>query len=527
MKTDRVTSTATGNTLHCQWSTPAWAGRSRPAVGGLLRIVCGLLICTQIASLRSALSQPPLPAESRSLLASISGFDKQRIEAVSAWWRRPDDPHSISEAAKLLFQVNRLGRTSLASQPTRVAATTTDPLTWKIGDAVAISGRARSIASAGISADLADVLDFSQLYRIEVETDQGTTLRVIATSIPQAWISLWSQTQTLDQPMSAIGMVVSAGGDSEPRLIATPKIAWFPAADAAADALGIRSHWALLAQSGFDVSMVEQLRRLDRQPLVAADQIAFYSMMRAASEVQPTDQPQPQVIDAADLLRNAGDSIGRRIRLRCQSIRITRITLNNPTIIASLGSDHYWQIDAQGELGNVVIRIDPLDKTAEPAVFENRYPVSLATIRLPDFLAQAIGDDPSATIRNDVLMLSQQLTVEGFFYRLWSYENDLMQQHGGGNQFGPLVMASQIIDSEPARIDVVGVSKIGQWAAISAIVMMLAAGTWIYVTSRQDAAARAGRELASSDTAWLAEPQAPGNPGETTAQTTFGDEPKV
>jgi len=154
-----------------------------------------------------------------------------------------------------------------------------------------------------------------------------------------------------------------------------------------------------------------------------------------------------------------------------------------------------------GDLGNVVIRIEPEDKTVEPATFVNRYPISLATMRLPDFLARAMDEGQPPGLRNDVLMLSQQLLIDGFFYRLWSYENELMQQHGG-NQFGPLVMASQIIDIEPPRNDVVGVGKIGQWAAIAAVVMMLAAGAWIYTTSKQDARARAKREIEPSETTW-------------------------
>jgi len=449
-----------------------------------------------VAAGRASAQESSIP-ENRSVLRSISGFNEQRIEAVSAWWRKPGEPQNLSEAAKLMFQVNRLSRTSLASQPSQTPSTTTDPLTWKIGDAVTVGGRAISIAAVKVPEELADVLEFSQIYRIEIESEQGATMRVIATSIPSSWVELWSKTQTLDQPMSATGMVVSAGGDTEPRLIAAPRIAWFPAADAGDRSSGSVADWALLAQYGFDVSMIEQLRSRDRQPLLAADQPAFYSMLRAASEVKPTDQPLPKAIDAADLLKNPGDSVGRRIRLHCQSVRITRITLNNPDTISSLGSDHYWQIDSLGDLGNVVIRIDPLDENAEPAVFENRYPVSLVTVRLPDFLAQAMGNDQPGIARNDVLMLSQQLTVDGFFYRLWSYENDLMQRHGGGNQFGPLIMASQIIDSEPPRTDIVGVGKIGQWAAVAAILMMLAAGTWIYITSRQDASARAKRESSS------------------------------
>ncbi len=195
--------------------------------------------------------------------------------------------------------------------------------------------------------------------------------------------------------------------------------------------------------------------------------------------------------------------MGRYVRLDCQSVRLTRIAITSAETRAAVGADHYWQLDAQGELGNIVIQIQSEDADAEPATFQNRYPLSIVMLRLPDFLRQLAGAGPAADAhQHNVLMVSRQLRVEGFFYRLWSYESDYMSHHGGGKQFGPLVMATRIVDIEPPPGDRVGVGRIGQTAAATVLVMLLATGVWVYVSGRQDAAARA-RRLAQTETlAW-------------------------
>jgi hypothetical protein len=225
-------------------------------------------------------------------------------------------------------------------------------------------------------------------------------------------------------------------------------------------------------------------------------------MLVAAGRATGDDLLPPPEVDAADLLKRSGDWVGRRLRLRCQTVRITRVTVTNPAVREWIASDHYWQIDALGELGNVVIRIEPEDGVSEPATFENRFPVSVVTLKLPDFIETAIDPSGQAFARNDVLMLSRQLIVDGFFYRLWSYESDLMRRHGGGDQFGPLVMASRVFDNEPPAGDAVGVGIIGQTAAVATILMMAAAALWIYLTGRQDATARARRSQSIADGNW-------------------------
>ncbi len=90
-------------------------------------------------------------------------------------------------------------------------------------------------------------------------------------------------------------------------------MAWFPIADSptanpSIAKASITRDWALLAAQGFDVSLLEQVRSLHREPLVAADQQAFYGMLRAASSLAAEPTPAPVEADAADLLR------GRRNR---------------------------------------------------------------------------------------------------------------------------------------------------------------------------------------------------------------------
>jgi len=498
-----------------QWPTVGTAGRgtlvSLRASTRISLVSVSIMVAGFIATLAQAQSPVPgsvsgsvagpVPSDS-SVIDRISGFDAARIAAVADWLGQPADQAKLGEAAKLLFQVNRLSRTALATP--NAVPTETLPADHKTGDAVSVGGRAISLAVAKLPVDLADVLDFDRVYRVEVELtiDGRPSSRkcfVLSTTVPTAWLSLWSRTRMLDQPMAAAGLVIAAGDDARPLVIASPGLAWFPVAESGGDA---SDDWAVLARHGFNVSLIDPIKSQNRKPLMPSDHDAFYAMLVAAGRSSGETLSPPSEVDAADLLRRPGDWVGRRLRLRCQTVRITRVMVTNPAVRESIASDHYWQIDALGELGNVVIRIEPEDGVSEPATFENRFPVSIVTLNLPEFIRKAIDPSGEAFARNDVLMLSRQLIVDGFFYRLWSYESDLMRRHGGGDQFGPLVMASRMVDNEPPRGDVIGVGIIGQSAAVATLLMMAAAGLWIYWTGRQDARVRARRSHEPAKVDW-------------------------
>ena len=486
----------------------------------LRRIVGGLWLLSVSISLASiAAAQETRPQ--LSVVDRLSGFDADRIAAVSDWLQAPADSERLGEAAKLLFQVNRLARTSLAPPPAGPAPQDAPDLPLAVGDAVAIRGTAVALASAPLPAELAEVLELERIFRVEVRTSYpsagaapaptaGPTIYVLTTSVPAPWLAQWAQMQRLDQPTAATGVVLHADAQGRPQVLAAPAMSWFPAAGSSADAPSLTRDWALLASQGFDVSLLGQVRSLHREPLLAADQQAFYGMLRAASRLAEEPTPAPLEADAAALLRDAEESIGRYVRLDCQSVRLTRIAITTPELQTAVGADHYWQLDAQGDLGNVVIQIESAEANAEPAMFHNRYPVSIVTLRLPDFLRQLVAADAAVEAhQSNVSLVSRQLRVEGFFYRLWSYDSDYMSQHGGGKQFGPLLMATRIVDIEPPPGDRAGVGRIGRVAAASVVVMLLATGIWMYVTGRQDAAARQ-RRLAQPETlAWPGDRERP------------------
>ncbi len=134
--------------------------------------------------------------------------------------------------------------------------------------------------------------------------------------------------------------------------------------------------------------------------------------------------------------------VGQWVHMDLESVQITRITLTDSRRQEQIGSDHYFQIDAVGDLGGVVIKIENADKSIPPATFQGRYPVSIVTKELPDFLRSQIRNQSGGGAV--VASVRQKFGMDGFFYRLWGYESDFMAQQGGGQQFGPLLIVSEI-----------------------------------------------------------------------------------
>jgi len=460
-------------------------------------------------------------AGDRSVIARLSGFDAERIARVGDWIDWPRDGQRLGEVARLIYQVNRLSRTGtgpLGGFDSVAAAEQSVPLAGVVGDWVGIRGTAVSLASAKLPPELAEVLEFEQVWLVEIHLDEGlggtppagsldasteagvgdsdhggSRVYVLTSTVPTGWLGGGRIPTAISEPVAVSGVLVRPMGSSRPAAIAAAGLGWFPTG-AAGD---VGEDLALLARHGFDVSMVDAIVRLAGKPLLPADQAAFYGMLRAATAVGATAIGPARSVDAGELIRNASTSIGRRVRLGCQAVRVTRVGITDGGTRRLLGRDHYWQIDALGDLGNLTIRIDAGDETSEPAIFENRYPVSVVVAELPDFLNEAVSASPGGGLQTDIATLNRQILVEGFFYRMWSYDSDRMRQHGGAKQLGPLLMASRLFDGESPPGDPVGVGRIGQLAAVATAVMLAAALLWFRVTGRADAMAQARRRASS------------------------------
>ena len=114
--------------------------------------------------------------------------------------------------------------------------------------------------------------------------------------------------------------------------------------------------------------------------------------MAAASDLEQSKKkvPSPSKIAPVALLQGSSELTGQWIRMNLETVLITRISVTEPRRKVELGSDHYYQIDAVGDLGNVVVQIErPAGDTGPAASFNNRYPVSVVTRSLPTFLGKA------------------------------------------------------------------------------------------------------------------------------------------
>ncbi len=421
-------------------------------------------------------------ANAQSVVDRLSGFDAARIAAVADWIEQPTDESAGREAAKLIYQVNRLTRSGNSSIDPAAVAT--------VGSLVSIRGQATNIDAWKLPESLSDVLEFETLYRVEVtEPATGKKCIVLTSSVPTAWIK--SNEPTAMPETSATGVWVRLGDESQLAIVAAPALTWLANANS-----GVSTDWAMLGERGFDVALLEGVRSRDRQPLKPEDSTAFYSLLNVAASIGSVDGQRNTIIEptpapAAELLKSSAALVGRYVRIDVQTIRLTRIAVNEPTTQEQLGSDLYWQLDAIGDLGNVAIRIESNDH--EDALFENRYPVSVAVRDLPPFLTKLMAEAAGDVETTDVAMVATKITVDGIFYRLWSYESDFMDRHGGGNQFGPLVLAARIVSSEPPHGDVIGVSRLGWYIAGLVVFGIVAATLGGILTSRRDAAVRRKR----------------------------------
>jgi len=431
----------------------------------LAAILILVLIAHCLCGLRQTLAE--------SALSLLSGFDTQRIESVYP----PVDNDSTGELAKLIYRLRNVDSQSLES---RIEV----GLQLELGDAVRTAGIVESIRTMDVPANLIPVLDMSKLVILTI-TDGATKLDVVVESVDP-------KVRNGDR-VDGIGVAIELNGEhgKSPASIAVSKLRWFPQQVPNAG-------WQLLRDAGVDLSLVSGLSSRDRRPLVAADGDAFYSMLAAADSIGSSDDlPVPTSIEPLQMLRQPNELSGQWIQVELETVQITRVFVTELDRKAQLGRDHYFQIDAVGDLGNVVVKIESTSDDGPPALFEGRYPISVVTPELPEFLQKQMV----ATSGNDFVVtgLRTKISVDAFFFRLWSYQSDFMNQHGGGNQFGPLLVAARIANREPEGTAVDGLGLIGAIAATTVIAGIVITFLWHRKTTASDRAIRKRQQAKESE----------------------------
>jgi hypothetical protein len=421
-----------------------------------------------------------------SAIPLLSGFDAQRIDTVYP----AGEEQSIGELAKLVSRLRTV-------DPQSLRARIGDPVQPALGDAIEIEGMIETIQSLPVPLRLVEFLDLATLQLLAVAVE-GERVYVVTSGLP-------ADAAAGDRVRGAAVVIevdaVTPGSESSAGktllvAVACPRLNWFP------EKLHNAS-WQLLRDAGVDVSLLAEVAERNRRPLLREDGDAFYTILAAAAQLADRDNlPQPASVTPIDLLRGPEGLTGDWLRLKLETVQITRIAVAEPARQAQLGSDHYYQIDAFGDLGNVIIKIEPpAGQNVPPVEFENRYPVSVVVRELPAALRQAMAasGDGQAVLTAVRMMVE----VDGFFFRLWSYETDFMKQQGGGEQFGPLLMAAHVRSLEPASRDPAGVHVIGMLVAAAVIGSILAIWLWNRRLSSQDRQVSRKRQARQAEQLWL------------------------
>lgn len=428
----------------CLWSACLW-----------LSVFWYSVLCLPCGSIASAASAGP---DEASVLDWLAGFDRSRLENLS---RHPN----ADEIARLIYRIKRLDRDRFGGG---VEISNRDALP-DLGQWVSLSGIVESVKKVMVTQRLREPLGIDAVYEVAIAPaeiagqSRDRRWRLFCGEIP-------ARIQTGDE-VSATAIIISDTqtpsdtGSRSAGVFATDSLSWRPVSMPLAG-------WRSLDQAGFDLASVDFISSRDRQPLLGADADSFYAMMDSAAncDTDPDALVNVDRGDVVELLVDAKSSVGARVRFRVEVVSVTRIAIEDARRRASFRSDHYYQCDALAILDKreVVIR-RPGGSAEDDILVGDRFPVSIVSKIKPP----GIGDDIVTPVNGPML-------VDGFFYRTWSYQNDLTKT-SGLRQYAPLICAAELSVPPLGRLSAAAdVRWIGYAAALSLVLGIAAAGvaTW-------------------------------------------------
>jgi hypothetical protein len=222
-----------------------------------------------------------------------------------------------------------------------------------------------------------------------------------------------------------------------------------------------RSH---LEEAGFDMRLLDNVRKTNRMGLVAADREAFYQLLFALDRLPADASLQPEGASAPDivsLLETPEAYQGQCLPLEGVARRVVKVSVSDADIQQRLGIDHYFEIDLLVPLGDKRLKFG--DGNAPGPVYESRFPATLVVRRLPAGLL------PGENVR-------QQIQAEAVFFKVWSYPSEYTRPFAQ-LQAAPLFIAAEAqLVPEPANNT--GVLNLVFGLALASLALAAAVAFW-------------------------------------------------
>jgi hypothetical protein len=355
-----------------------------------------------------------------------------------------------------------------------------------------------------VTPELASRLEFKHYYLARIDlVDTDFEALIAVRRVPQYWLdAMAKETPELDEPVSLDGIYLKFFGDVDrPQLLfIARRIQWRP--DREIPEMNIGPDQLRLAELGFDLSLLEDLKQSNRRELGDLDREPQYQLLDLVGRTPPaklfTDAPQE--IDVVELLKEPEKHHGELMAVSGFAQRITKIVVEDPDIRARFGITHYYEINLGVNLGEKTIRIvdNPKDKKLDPnekepdektnvekttvekkadknddQVFNNEYPVTICVRELEP------GLEPADNMRNRVY-------VRGIFMKTWAYRSQKLANSPNKMQVAPLIVGKIAYRVVPERV-YNWLSDVLVGFAMVAAALLIGSALWWFRGAEKDA----------------------------------------
>lgn len=383
---------------------------------------------------------------------------------------QPLTPSEEEVLVRILYRLPRIGLENIQKwrkPEVQLGELVADPGQHRL-DVIPLQGRLIGVEKKDVTPELAARLEFKNYYLARITLVGSDFEAMVAVRrVPQYWLDAMEKETPLDEPVSLDGMYLKFFGDvTQPQLLfVARRIQWRP--DREIPEMNIGPDQLRLAELGFDLSLLDDLKQSNRRELGDLDREPQYQLLdlvgRAPSAKLFTNSPKE--IDVVELLKEPEKHQGELMAVSGLAQRITKIVVEDPDIRARFGITHYYEIDIGVNLGEKSIRIvdNPKDKKAdaegklpedkpqegpdgkkkdeksEDQVFNNDYPVTICVRELE------AGLEPSDHMRDKVF-------VRGIFMKTWAYRSQKLANSPHKLQVAPLVIGKIAYRVVPEKV---------------------------------------------------------------------------
>ncbi|PHS03406.1 MAG: hypothetical protein COA78_18075 [Blastopirellula sp.] len=368
------------------------------------------------------------------------GFGESYIEKL-----RDELPLDEEEEEALFRILSRLGK----PQPYRIMqwlqfsidwdALQTDPFASRLNYYL-LTGQTERIEELPLLPELAEKYGSEHYYRVFVSVDASISsaekkkqqqVMVCVFDIPESWkATLDDSVSEIKQPVSVAACFLKQGPPHKEQAVpyfVAKNIAWHP--HSVSEELGTNAGQVLLGTHGVDIAEYESV--VDRKPIRIEERESFYQTLSATSHLS-SSQIQAHVVSEIgieQMLTTPEKYRGQVVRISGVARRITKI-VEDSDIAQRLGVNHYYEINLFIPLEqSIVSRIGTDDSTRKE--FKNTYPIVVCSRELAPGIEE--GEN-----------LHVNITVDGFFYKLWAYQSTFMSsENKQRRQVSPLLIAKR------------------------------------------------------------------------------------